>query len=153
MTLKQYGKRWISAVLAAGILLGITGCRTEGDAVSGSSLLSTPDADLSSESPLRPYEGETLTYAIGEMSSETQAVVEMVEEKTGIKINCENLASNVDGEIDSAMARMLSGYEIDIYYEAEPNMKKFYNAALITPLEDLAEQANYDMESIHGEYL
>ncbi len=153
MTLKQYGKRWISAVLAAGILLGITGCRTEGNAVSGSSLLSTPDADLSSESPLRPYEGETLTYAIGEMSSETQAVVEMVEEKTGIKINCENLASNVDGEIDSAMARMLSGYEIDIYYEAEPNMKKFYNAALITPLEDLAEQANYDMESIHGEYL
>lgn len=149
--MKQYGKRWLSAVLAAGIFLGITGCGTEGNAVS--SLVSSPSAELSSESPLHPFEGETLTYAIGEMTSETQAVVEMVEEKTGIQIECESLPSNVDGEIDSAMARMLSGYEIDIYYEAEPNMKKFYNAALLTPMEDLAEQAGYDLESIHGEYL
>lgn len=153
--MKRHGKRWLAAVLAAGILLGAAGCGAGETAVS-SSPASLPKTDVSSTLEKGPYDGVTLQFAIsqeGSTTAETRAIVELVREKTGIQVEYYILPSNIDGEMNATMASLLSGYEIDLCYEAKPNMKKFYNAALLTPMEELAEQAGYDMKAVHGEYL
>lgn len=104
----------------------------------------------------KPFEGETVYFAVSEtqtQAGETFELVEMVEEKTGINIEFNVIPKNKDGEIDKTLIGLMAGDEIDIIYGTNSKLKTYYNAGLLTPLKGLAEEANYDMQKVYGDNL
>ncbi|MDR1970808.1 MAG: extracellular solute-binding protein [Treponema sp.] len=106
--------------------------------------------------PRRPYAGTRLKWAISQSGSqgvETIAIIRMVQEETGIIIEPQIYPENVDGQIDKILVGLMAGDELDIVYNSTPNMKPMYNAGVLTPIEDLAAKAGYDIRKIYGDYL
>lgn len=145
-------KSVLCVALAAATMVGtLASCQGGGETTS--SAPSTPASQTGSE---KPYEGVTLKYAqtqSGTTGDEIEKVRDLVKEETGATIEWHIVADRVDGEIDKTLVDLMNGTEIDMFYEAFPNMKKFYNARVLSELTPLAEAAGYDMEAIHGTYL
>lgn len=144
-------KSVLCVALAAATMVGTLASCQGGETTS--SAPSTPASQTGSE---KPYEGVKIKYAqtqSGTTGAEIEKVVDLVKEETGIDIEWHVVADRVDGEIDKTLVDLMNGTEIDMFYEAFPNMKKFYNAGVLSELTPLAEAAGYDMEAIHGQYL
>ena len=104
----------------------------------------------------RPFEGVVLKFTMTQSASQGQeqmAIIDMVREKTGIIIEPNLVPENVDDQIDKTLVGLMAGDEMDIVYYAAPRLKPFYNAGVLTPLDDLAIAAGYDMEKVFGDYL
>lgn len=84
--------------------------------------------------------------------TETQQIIEMLA-KNGINVEHWNLPPSKDGEADKLLISLMGGEEIDICYDAYPNMKRKYNADVIAPLDDIAQSQGYDLEGTFGKYL
>lgn len=116
----------------------------------GSSPASTPaNSD-------KPYEGVVLKYATTDtaaVGAENLALVEMVKEKTGIQIEFSIIPNNKEGEVDKKLVSLQAGDELDLMYGTTAQLKTYYNAGVLTPIDELAANNNYDMEKIFGESL
>ena len=146
-------KSVLCVALAAATMVG-TLASCQGAGTTSSAPASTPTTSDTGSG--KPYDGVTLTYAIvksGTTGDEITKVKELVKEETGAAIDFHVVDERVDGEIDKTLVDLMNGTEIDMFYEAFPNMKKYYNAGVLSELNPLAKAANYDMEKIHGQYL
>lgn len=140
-------KKGMALVLAAVML---------GGALAGCGEKKEPQAPSGNANSDKPYEGVTLHYAVSESATqggETQELVELVREKTGINIEYTIIPNTNAGEIDKALVSLQAGDELDILYGTNAKLKTYYNADVLTPLDELAVNANYDMESKFGENL
>ena len=104
----------------------------------------------------KPYEGVTLHYAVSESATqggETVELVNLVKEKTGINIEFTIVPNTNAGEVDKALVSLMAGDELDILYGTDAKLKTYYNAGVLSPLDDLAENSNYEMDKVFGENL
>ncbi len=133
----------IAAVMACSILAG---CGGDG-AVEPTQTSTNSD---------KPYEGVTLHYAVSESATqggETVDLVNLVKEKTGINIEFTIVPNTNAGEVDKALVSLMAGDELDILYGTDAKLKTYYNAGVLTSLDELAENTKYDMESVFGDSL
>lgn len=113
-------------------------------------------ADNTNASTDKPFDGVTLKYATTQTAStgeENLKLIELVKEKTGINIEFTIIPNTKSGELDKTLVSLMAGDEIDIIYNTSPGLKPFYNAGVLTPMSDLAQSANYNMEAKFGSYL
>lgn len=104
----------------------------------------------------KPFEGVTLRYAVTETAAQGGEVVDLVnlvKEKTGINIEFTIMPTANDGEVDKVLISLLAGDELDILYRATPKLKVFYNAGVLSELDELANNVDYDMKKVFGENL
>lgn len=104
----------------------------------------------------KPYEGVKLKYATTQTAStgeENLKLIELVKEQTGIEIEFTIIPNTDSGELDKTLVSLMAGDEIDIIYNTAPGLKPFYNAGVLTPMNELAASAGYDMEGVFGSYL
>ncbi len=135
------------------ILLAVTACASAFTGCSSSE--NEPKATVSTNSE-RPYEGVTLHYAVSESATqggETVELVEMVKEKTGINIEFTIVPNTNAGEVDKSLVSLMAGDELDILYGTNAKLETYYNAGVLTPLDELAVNAGYDMEKVFGDNL
>lgn len=104
----------------------------------------------------KPYAGVKLKYATTQTAStgeENQKLIDLVKEKTGIEIEFYIVPNTKAGEVDKTMVSLTTGDKIDLMYNTKPGLKSFYNAGVLTPMNELAQKAGYDMEGKFGDYL
>jgi len=93
------------------------------------------------------------TYAKQAAQDETKKLIELVKQETGYDIELVILPEQTDNQMDKLLISLMAGDSFDIVYDAYPNMKMYYNADVIEPLDQLASSAGYDMEGVFGKYL
>lgn len=158
----------LTAVTAVSVL---TGCGNNGGDSSSQASASTPSssettqessseasaASTSEESKTeKPFEGVKLKYATTQTAStgeENLKLIELVKEQTGIDIEFTIIPNTASGEIDKTLVSLMAGDEIDLIYNTSPGLTPFYNANVLTSMDELATSAGYDMESVFGSYL
>lgn len=117
---------------------------------------STPSSSSQPADPNKPYAGTVLTYATSDTAAagdEIQDLVKMVEEETGIKIEFSILPKGDAGGVDKCLVALQAGDPIDLIYDTTAGLKKYYNAGVLEPLDEIAAENGYDMEGIYGENL
>lgn len=88
-----------------------------------------------------------------EMQSSEYKKMEELCAANGITLEAVMMPAPKDGEADKLLVSLMSGDEMDIMYQAYPNAKKFYDAGVITPLDELTKGTGYDAEKVFGKYL
>lgn len=104
----------------------------------------------------KPYDGITLKYAVSETAAkgaEMTDLLNLVKEKTGITIEFTIVPNTNAGEVDKSLVSLMAGDELDILYGTDAKLKTYYNAGVLSPLDDLAVNAGYDMQKKFGENL
>ncbi len=104
----------------------------------------------------QPYAGVTLKYATTQTAStgdENLKLIELVKEQTGINIEFYVIPSAKAGEVDKTLVSLMAGDEIDLIYNTKPGLKTFYNAGVLTPLNEIAATVGYDIPGTFGDYV
>lgn len=157
-------KKILACFVSVAMLIGFaTGCAGSDTNTSGSEQTEDTSAvteeegtESTDDKEQRPFEGTVLKWSMTQSASqgdEFKAIAELVEKETGIIIEANLVPENVDDQIDKVLVGLMAGDEMDIVYYAAPRLKPFINAGVLTPIDSLAKNANYDMESIFGDYL
>ena len=136
-------KKALALILAAAALGSLAACGAPDEP--------TPTQAANSD---KPYEGVTLHYAVSETATqggETVDLVNMVKEMTGINIEFTIVPNTNAGEVDKALVSLMAGDELDILYGTDAKLKNYYSAGVLTPLDELAVNANYDMQAVFGD--
>ena len=145
----------MAGLMAASVLVGCGGgassnSNSTSGSTSGSQSSSTP-AD-----PTKPYAGTVLKYACTDTAAvgpENVDLFKMVEEKTGIIIEPMIIPNNQTGELDRTLVSLQAGESIDLIYKTNSDLSPFYAAGVLEPVDELAANAGYDMESVFGSSL
>ena len=140
----------LAAMMTATTLAGCAG------GVSSSSAQSSGSESAAAADPSKPYAGVTLHYAATDTEAtgpEMQDIVAMVKEKTGINIEFTIIPKADTGEVDKRLVSLQAGDELDLIYGTTAQLKVFYDAGVLTPVDELAEAAGYDMEAVFGDSL
>lgn len=159
--MRKNWKRMVSLTLAATMVMGMTvGCsstpkettaaKTEETTAVGAE---TTGAAAGSD---KPFEGVTLKYATTQTAStgeENLKLIELVKEQTGINIEFFVVPTPKAGEVDKTLVSLMAGDEIDLIYNTKPGLKSFYNAGVLSPMNELAAGAGYDLTGTYGDYL
>lgn len=156
--LKKVSALAFALMMLAGALAGCGNTTSSSTASTASQASSTSGADstASGEAIDKPYEGVVLKYAVSDTQAqggETVELVELVKEKTGIILEFTIIPNTSAGEVDKALVMLQAGDELDILYKTTPGMKPFYSAGVLTPVDDLAKAAGYDMKAVFGSNL
>ena len=133
---------------AAGLLAGCGGSDSSSSSAASSAAPAEP-AD-----PNKPYAGVTLYYAATDTEAtgpEMQDIVAMVKEKTGINIEFNIIPKADTGEVDKRLVSLQAGDALDIVYGTVAQLKVFYDAGVLEPLDELAGAASYDIKSVFGD--
>ena len=133
---------------AAGLLAGCGGSDSSSSSTASSAAAAEP-AD-----PNKPYAGVTLYYAATDTEAtgpEMQDIVAMVKEKTGINIEFNIIPKADTGEVDKRLVSLQAGDALDIVYGTVAQLKVFYDAGVLEPLDELASAASYDIKSVFGD--
>ena len=133
---------------AAGLLAGCGGSDSSSSSTASSAAAAEP-AD-----PNKPYAGVTLYYAATDTEAtgpEMQDIVAMVKEKTGINIEFNIIPKADTGEVDKRLVSLQAGDALDIVYGTVAQLKVFYDAGVLEPLDELAGAASYDIKSVFGD--
>ena len=96
----------------------------------------------------------TLDYAATDTEAtgpEMQDIVAMVKEKTGINIEFNIIPKADTGEVDKRLVSLQAGDALDIVYGTVAQLKVFYDAGVLEPLDELASAASYDIKSVFGD--
>lgn len=136
-------KKAMALILAAASLCSLSAC--------GGSDEPKPTQGTNAE---KPYEGVTLHYAVSETATqggETVDLVNLVKEKTGINIEFTIVPNTNAGEVDKALVSLMAGDELDILYGTDAKLKNYYSAGVLTPLDELAVNSDYDMKKVFGD--
>lgn len=139
------------AVLMMGSVLVGCGADTTSSTATSASTTSTEPAD-----PNKPYAGTVIKYATSDTAAtagEQVELVEMVKEKTGIQIEFTIIPKAATGEVDKTLVSLQAGDSIDLIYGTTSQLKPFYNAGVLTPLDEMAAADGYDMKAIYGDNL
>ena len=140
----------LAAMMTATTLAGCAG------GVSSSSAQSSGSESAAAADPSKPYAGVTLHYAATDTEAtgpEMQDIVAMVKEKTGINIEFTIIPKADTGEVDKRLVSLQAGDELDLIYGTTAQLKVFYDAGVLTPVDELAEAAGYDMKAVFGDSL
>ena len=137
----------------------LAGCGSS--AASSSTAASTAESTSAAASEAatdsgKPYEGVTLHYAATDTEAagaEMQDIVKMVKEKTGINIEFTIIPKADTGEVDKRLVSLQAGDELDLIYGTTAQLKIFYDAGVLTPVDELATNAGYDMKGVFGDSL
>ncbi len=78
-----------------------------------------------------------------------QDIVKMVKEKTGIEIQFTIIPKADVGEVDKRLVSLQAGDELDIIYGTTAQLKVFYDAGVLSPLDEYAA-ASYDAPAVFG---
>ena len=137
-----------AAAMTAGLLAGcgFSDSTASSASVSGSS---TAPAD-----PTKPYAGVTLYYAASDTEAtgpEMKMIVEMVKEKTGIDIQFSIIPKADTGEVDKRLVSLQAGDELDIIYGTTAQLKVFYDAGVLSSLDEVASAEGYDIKGVFGD--
>ena len=140
----------VGAVTAApaGLLAGCGGSDSSSSGAASSAAPAEP-AD-----PNKPYAGVTLYYAATDTEAtgpEMQDIVAMVKEKTGINIEFNIIPKADTGEVDKRLVSLQAGDALDIVYGTVAQLKVFYDAGVLEPLDEMASAAGYDIKSVFGD--
>ncbi len=133
---------------AAGLLAGCGGSDSSSSSTASSAAAAEPAA------PNKPYAGVTLYYAATDTEAtgpEMQDIVAMVKEKTGINIEFNIIPKADTGEVDKRLVSLQAGDALDIVYGTVAQLKVFYDAGVLEPLDELAGAASYDIKSVFGD--
>lgn len=133
---------------AAGLLAGCGGSDSSSSSAASSAAPAEP-AD-----PNKPYAGVTLYYAATDTEAtgpEMQDIVAMVKEKTGINIEFNIIPKADTGEVDKRLVSLQAGDALDIVYGTVAQLKVFYDAGVLEPLDEMASAAGYDIKSVFGD--
>ena len=133
---------------AAGLLAGCGGSDSSSSSAASSAAPAEP-AD-----PNKPYAGVTLYYAATDTEAtgpEMQDIVAMVKEKTGINIEFNIIPKADTGEVDKRLVSLQAGDALDIVYGTVAQLKVFYDAGVLEPLDEMAGAAGYDIKSVFGD--
>lgn len=101
----------------------------------------------------KPYDGVTLKWALTDNAAtgeETQKMVALIKEMTGINIEFSITPTAAAGEIDKVLVSLMAGDDIDIVSRTPIQFEEFYNAGVLTPLDELAANVGYDMETVYS---
>lgn len=104
--------------------------------------------------PNKPYAGTVLKYATTDTAAqgdEIQDLVAMVKEETGIVLEFTIIPATKTGEVNKTLVSLQAGDEIDIIYETNQGLKNYYDAGVLSPINELAEKAGYDFNAVFGE--
>lgn len=104
----------------------------------------------------KPYEGVTLTWATTDNAAtgeEMKELVALVKEQTGVDIEFSIVPTSNAGEIDKVLVGLMAGDEVDIISRTPVQLKEFYSAGVLEPMDELAKNAGYDLEAIYGDNL
>lgn len=154
----------LCTVMAAGTLAGCSTSSGTADATKApetTAALTTAAGALAESgetqpSSDKPFEGVTLKYATTQTAStgdENVKLIELVKEKTGIDIEFYVVPNAKSGEVDKTLVSLMAGDEVDLIYNSKPLLKAFYNAGVLTPMNDLAAAAGYDIKGTFGDYV
>lgn len=144
----------MAVLLTAGMLAGCGAPASSSPAAASTAAGSS--TGTASGNPDKPYEGVTLQYATTDtaaVGAENLALVEMVKEKTGINIEFTIIPNNKEGEVDKKLVSLQAGDPIDLIYGTTAQLKTYYNAGVLTPIDEMASNGSYDMAGIFGENL
>lgn len=155
-------KKCLAVLLVATTLVGCgsngatTSSDTKNDVKNDTNTNQQVSDDTVKDDNMKPYEGVVVKYATSETAAEgaeNLALVEMVKEKTGIEIEFTIIPNTNAGEVDKALISLLAGDSFDILYGTNQKLKTYYNANLLTPMDEMAKSTSYDMEGIYGDSL
>ena len=146
-----------SFLKAAGVGAAALGLAACGGSSSSSTASSAPASSAAASAAAsgsdKPYEGVVLHYAATDTEAtgnEMQDIVKMVKEKTGIQIEFTIIPKADTGEVDKRLVSLQAGDELDVIYGTTAQLKVFYDAGVLTPLDEYAAAAGYDAESVFG---
>lgn len=136
MKVKECMKKSTAVIMAAAMVAGI------------------PMTGMTAEaSDDKPFDGVTLKWALTDNAAtgeETKAMVEMIKEKTGINVEFSISPTPAAGEIDKVLVSLMAGDDIDIIGRTPIQLEDFYRAGVLEPLDELAANADYNMEEVYG---
>ena len=144
----------LAATMTASLLAGCGSSSSTAEETS--SAADSTSATAEAADPSKPYAGVTLHYAATDTEAtgpEMQDLVQMVKDKTGINIEFTIIPKAATGEVDKRLVSLQAGDELDLIYGTTAQLKVFYDAGVLTPLDELATAANYDMKSVFGDNL
>ncbi len=156
MKMKKVTALLVAAVMVTGLLYGCGGdadTDEEQDTRQAEADDEAGETDSAADSD-QPYAGVTLKYAVSETQAEgaeTEELVNLVREETGIEIEFQIVPVANAGEVDKTLVSLQAGDELDILYAAEPKLKTYYSAGVLESLDELAEGAGYNMTEVFGD--
>ena len=145
-----------SFLKAAGVGAAALGLAACGGSSSSSTAASAPASSAAASAASgsgKPYEGVVLHYAATDTEAtgnEMQDIVKMVKEKTGIDIQFTIIPKADVGEVDKRLVSLQAGDELDIIYGTTAQLKVFYDAGVLSPLDEYAAAASYDAPAVFG---
>ncbi|WP_105616807.1 type 2 periplasmic-binding domain-containing protein [Vallitalea okinawensis] len=154
-------KKMISLLLMATLLVsGFSGCTNSGEENSQGTTSSDSQKEnggdvgskVNSSDNGEDYVLKWALTAQEAQRGETQDMIDLLAEK-GIKVEAWTIPQHKDGEADKLLISLMGGEEIDICYDAYPNMKRKHSAGVIMPIEELANNVGYDLEGSFGQFL
>lgn len=151
MKVKKLISLSLVAAMAAGTLAGCGGSsttETTAAATTAADAGTTTTGESGADGEM-PYAGVTLKWALTDnqaTAEETTKLIELVKEKTGIIIEPSITPTTNAGEIDKVLVGLMAGDSIDIIERTPSQLKEFYNAGVLAPLDELAATAGYDVE-------
>lgn len=151
-------KKALALTLTAALAVStLAGCGSTASSTAGTSSAAEGTAATSEAAdPSKPYAGVTLHYAATDTEAtgpEMQDLVAMVKDKTGINIEFTIIPKADTGEVDKRLVSLQAGDELDLIYGTTAQLKVFYDAGVLSPLDELASAAGYDMQSVFGDNL
>lgn len=158
-------KRVLSIILIAAMMMTMfVGCQNPDTNESGNSAGSQGESQVDSqeesetteENSGKEFEGITLKWAVtetGASSGENVELIENIKEDLGINIEFTIVPTPKDGEIDRTLVSLMAGDELDIVYSATPSLKIYQSAGVLTPLDEIAENNNYNLQEVYGKNL
>lgn len=153
-------KRCMALALCAAMAVGsLTGCKSEEkkpNADPTTAPTQQTGGDENKTNSDKPYEGVVLQYAVAETATqggEAVEIVNLVKEKTGIILDFKIVPNTNAGEVDKTLVQLQAGDNIDIIYGTTQKLKTYYNAGVLTPLDEYAKNTGYDMKKVFGDSL
>ena len=153
-TVKCGGIRWFWEAAGVGAAaLGLAACGGSSSSSTAASAPASSAAASAASGSGKPYEGVVLHYAATDTKAtgnEMQDIVKMVKEKTGIDIQFTIIPKADVGEVDKRLVSLQAGDELDIIYGTTAQLKVFYDAGVLSPLDEYAAAASYDAPAVFG---
>lgn len=87
------------------------------------------------------------------VGAEMQDIVKMVKEETGIIIDFTIIPKAESGEVDKRLVGLQAGDELDLIYGTTAQLKVFYDAGVLSPIDEIANANGYNMTAVFGDSL
>lgn len=140
-------RSFLKATGVGAAALGLAACGGSSSSSTAASAPASSAAASAASGSGKPYEGVVLHYAATDTEAtgnEMQDIVKMVKEKTGIEIQFTIIPKADTGEVDKRLVSLQAGDELDIIYGTTAQLKVFYDAGVLSPLDEYAAAASYD---------